>query len=450
MKPAAFCALFLSLSTWAAQATPPQVNGQRIAQHLKALSEYGKNPEGGVSRVAYTPADLAGREYVSGLMREAGLAVSIDVAGNLVGTRAGSDASLKPIILGSHIDSVPHGGNYDGDVGSLGAIEVAQTLKEFGVRLRHPLEIIIFQNEEGGLLGSSAIAGDFDAARLNLVSQSGKTMRDSIQFLGGDPNRIAEAKRQAGSISAYLELHIEQGALLEQQHLQIGIVEGIVGILDCEVTVEGFANHAGTTPMDQRHDALLSAARFVDKFNALVTGVPGRQVGTVGWIKAEPGAYNVIPGKVTLGMEIRDLDVDKIKAIFARAGEAADEIGRLNGTAFHFSPRDINPPALTDPSLQRLIAATAEHLKFSTKRLPSGAGHDAQEMAKLGPVGMIFIPSAGGISHAPKEFSSPGDIENGANVLLGTVKRLDEAGSMQRQSDPLPSQRAPTKIQRQP
>jgi N-carbamoyl-L-amino-acid hydrolase len=423
------CAILLSAGCWAADrpATLPQVNGQRIIQHLEGLAEYGKNPQGGVSRVAYSAADLAGREYVMGLMREAGLAVSIDVAGNLVGTRAGTGTTLKPIVIGSHIDSVPEGGNYDGDVGSLGAIEVAQTLHEQGARLRHPLQVIIFENEEGVMVGSTAIGRGADAARLDAVSQSGKIVRDGIKFLGGDPDRIAAAKRAPGSIRAYLELHIEQGAVLEQQHVQIGIVEGIVGILHSEVTVEGFANHAGTTPMDQRHDALLSAARFVEKFNLLVTGVPGRQVGTVGWIKAEPGAYNVIPGKVKLGLEIRDLDASKIKALFDRAGEAAEEIGRLNGTTFHFSPEDISQPALTDKSLQELIAATAKRLGFSTKLMPSGAGHDAQEMAHLGPVGMIFIPSIGGISHSPKEFSKPGDIENGANVLLGTVRTLDGA-----------------------
>lgn len=429
VKTLALSAIFLSASSSAANpvSAPLKVNGQRLVQHLKSLSEYGKNPQGGVSRVAYSAADKAGREYVMGLMRDAGLSVSIDVAGNLVGTRAGTDASLKPIVLGSHIDSVPEGGNYDGDVGSLGAIEVAQTLNERGVRLRHPLQVIVFQNEEGGLLGSSALGRGFDAARLNTVSQSGKSIHDGIQYLGGDVSRIAEAKRQPGSIRAYLELHIEQGALLEQQHVQIGIVEGIVGILDSEVTVEGFANHAGTTPMDQRHDALLSAARFVDKFNSVVTGVPGRQVGTIGWIKAEPGAYNVIPGKVRLGLEMRDLDVSKIKSLFDRTREAADEIGRLNGTTFQFTPQDVSQPALTDRSLQGIIAATAKQLKFSTKLMPSGAGHDAQEMANLGPIGMIFIPSVGGISHSPKEFSNSSDIENGANVLLGTLRSLDAA-----------------------
>jgi N-carbamoyl-L-amino-acid hydrolase len=429
VKTFGLCLVLVSANCWAVRSaeTPPRVNGQRIVRHLQGLSEYGKNPQGGVSRVAYTAADRAGREYVMGLMREAGLEVSIDVAGNLVGTRAGTDAALKPIVIGSHIDSVPEGGNYDGDVGSLGAIEVAQTLNEHRVRLRHALQVIIFENEEGVMLGSTAIARGADTARLNSVSQSGKIVRDGIRFLGGDPDRIAEATRQRGSIDAYIELHIEQGAVLEQQHVQIGIVEGIVGILDSEVSVEGFANHAGTTPMDQRHDALLSAARFVEKFNLLVTSVPGSQVGTVGWIKAEPGAYNVIPGKVRMGMELRDLDAGKIKALFDRSREAADEIGRLNGTTFHFSADDVSAPALTNKSLQGLIGVTAKRLKLSTKLMPSGAGHDAQEMANLGPIGMIFIPSVGGISHSPKEFSHPADIENGANVLLGTVMGLDLA-----------------------
>jgi len=169
----------------------------------------------------------------------------------------------------------------------------------------------------------------------------------------------------------------------------------------------------------------------VEKFNLLVTSVPGTQVGTVGWIKAEPGAYNVIPGKVRMGLELRDLDAGKIKALFDRSREAADEIGRLNGTAFHFSPEDISAPAFTDKSLQGMIGATAKRLNLSTKLMPSGAGHDAQEMANLGPIGMIFIPSVGGISHSPKEFSNPGDIENGANVLLGTIRSLDAARDLQ-------------------
>ncbi len=424
--PAAALALCL-VST--AVAAPPElrVQGGRIGAHLEALAEFGKNPQGGVSRIAYSDADRDGRQYVLGLMRAAGLAVTIDAAGNLVGTRAGTDATLRPIVIGSHIDSVPEGGNYDGDVGSLSAIEVAQVLNERHVTLRHPLEVIVFENEEGTMLGSSAIGSRIDAARLASVSQSGKTVHDGIRFLGGDPDRLAEVRRAPGSIEAYVELHIEQGGVLDREHVQIGVVEGIVGILDCEVTVQGVANHAGTTPMDQRHDALLSAARFVEAVNRVVTGVPGRQVGTVGWIRAQPGAYNVVPGRVTLGLELRDLDARRIEDSYAKVRQEADAIGRLNGTSFQFTVHAPAAPALTDPHLQALIAASAKSLGLSTRFLPSGAGHDAQEMANVGPIGMIFVPSVGGISHAPTEFSRPDDIENGANVLLATVAAIDAA-----------------------
>jgi beta-ureidopropionase / N-carbamoyl-L-amino-acid hydrolase len=410
-----------------AQANTKQlrVRGPRIMQHLEVLSQYGKNPQGGVSRLAYSAADRQGRQYVMGLMREAGLTVSVDAAGNIVGKRPGSEPSLKPLLIGSHIDSVPEGGNYDGDVGSLSAIEVAQVLSEQHVRLRHPLEVIIFQNEEGGTVGSHAIGAGLDDKLLNSGSQSGKTVRDGIAFIGGNPAALAEVQRQPGSIAGYFELHIEQGGTLEQEKIDIGVVEGIVGILHSQVSISGFANHAGTTPMAQRHDALLSGARFIEKVNQVVTSIPGRQVGTVGWIKAEPGAYNVIPGKVTLGLELRDLDDKKVTEMSGRIRSEAEEIGRMNGTSFSFTEPLIVHAALTDPRFQKLIDDVARGLGYTTKLMPSGAGHDAQEIAKIGPVGMIFIPSIGGISHAPKEFSRPEDIERGANVLLQTVLQFD-------------------------
>ena len=429
MKASAALLLLLPVCFSAAVAAPSsvRVNGDRISAHLMALSEFGKNPQGGVSRVAYSDADRAGRQYVLGLMRDAGLIVHIDTAGNLVGERAGSDSTLRPIVIGSHIDSVPEGGNYDGDVGSLSAIELAQTLNERKLRMRHPLQVIIFENEEGVMLGSTAIGAEVDGARLDSISQSGKTVREGVRFLGGDPDRLAESRRQPGSIEAYFELHIEQGGVLEQEHLQIGVVEGIVGIQDTEVTVQGIANHAGTTPMPQRHDALLSAARFIEMLHKVVTSTPGRQVGTVGWIKAQPGAYNVVPGKVTLGMELRDLDAKKIQDMFGQIRKEADAIGRANDTTFSFDQHALSAPALTDTRLQALISDSAKRLGLSMKLMPSGAGHDAQEMAHLGPIGMIFVPSVGGLSHAPKEFSRPGDIENGANVLVEAVLGLDKA-----------------------
>src|SRR5690242_13636291 len=292
-----------------------RVNGARLNEHLKALSEFGKNPQGGVSRVAYSEADRQGREYVISLMRAAKLDVAIDAAGNLIGRReaANNDDRLLPILFGSHIDSVPEGGNYDGDVGSLGAIEVAQTLADHNVRLRHPIEVIVFQNEEGGLIGSEAVVGALTEKELDLVNKSGKTVREGIKFIGGDVSKLAGVKREKGSIAAYLELHIEQGGTLEVEKIDIGVVEGIVSINWWDVTIEGFANHAGTTAMNNRQDALLAAAKFIEAVNRVVTSVPGRQVGTVGRIQALPGAPNVIPGKVVCSLELRDLDAAKIK-----------------------------------------------------------------------------------------------------------------------------------------
>jgi len=406
--------------------TQLRVNGQRIMDHIVALAEFGKNPQGGVSRVAYSDADKQGREYVRGLMRDARLEVKIDAAGNLIGRRAGSGSNLAPLLMGSHVDSVPEGGNYDGVVGSMGAIEVAQTLAENNVTLRHPFEVVIFQNEEGGLIGSRAMDGELTEKELDLVSRSGKTIREGIKFIGGDPERLAEVRRRKGDIAAYLELHIEQGGILDTEKINIGVVEGIVGINWWDVTIEGFANHAGTTAMNNRQDALLAAAKFIEAVNRVVTSVPGRQVGTVGRINALPGAPNVIPGKVVLSLELRDLDGAKIKMLYDRVYAEAQSIAAASKTKFDFKEINVNIPAPTDPRIRSVISESARALGLSTKSMPSGAGHDAQDMARLGPVGMIFIPSVGGISHSPREFSHPSDITNGANVLLHTLLKLDK------------------------
>jgi beta-ureidopropionase / N-carbamoyl-L-amino-acid hydrolase len=400
-----------------------RVNSERLMTHIRGLAEFGTNPQGGVSRVAYSDADKQGREYVMGLMKDASLDVTIDAAGNIVGRRPGSVPKLVPLILGSHIDTVPEGGNYDGVVGSLGAIEVAQTLAENKIKLRHPLEVIIFQNEEGGLIGSRAINGELTEKELDLVSRSGKTIREGIKFIGGDPSKLSEVKRQ--HIGAYLELHIEQGNVLDTEKINIGVVEGIVGITWWDVTIEGFANHAGTTTMNNRQDALLAAAKFIQAVNRIVTSVPGRQVGTVGRINAFPGAPNVIPGKVVLSLELRDLDAAKIKSLYDKIYAEAQQIAKDSNTKFDFKEINVNTPAPTNQFMRSDITEAARGLGLTTKLMPSGAGHDAQDMAKLGAVGMIFIPSVGGISHSPREFSRPEDIANGANVLLHTVIRFD-------------------------
>jgi len=418
------CLLILSSVTIAAD--KPAVNGDRIQQHITALSKFGTNPEGGVSRVAFSDADIAGRDYVKKLMQDAGLTVRIDTAGNILGRREGSNAKLPPILIGSHIDSVPGGGNYDGDVGVLGAIEVAQTLQEQNVRLKHPLEVVVFADEEGGTVGSFAMIGQLQPAALDLMTHSGKTIRDGIRAVGGDPDRLSEAVRKTGDLKAYVELHIEQGAIPDESDIDIGVVEGIVGIRWWDVTIEGVPNHAGTTPMNRRRDAMLSAAEFVLAVNRVATSIPGRQVATVGRIRAEPGAPNVIPGKVVLSLEIRDLAADKMAAVYDAVRAEADKIAQARQTPFTFTQLKVSSePAPTDQRLQRIIAKAADSLKLTNKVMPSGAGHDAQEIAHIAPTGMIFVPSVGGVSHSPKEFTSQQDMANGANVLLQTVLAID-------------------------
>ena len=409
-----------------AQSAPQlRVDGRRVNAHLSELAQFGKTPAGGTSRVAYSDADLQARQYVMKLMRDARLEVSIDAAGNIVGRRAGSNLALKPLMIGSHIDSVPDGGSYDGQVGSMGAIEVAQTLAENNVRLRHPLEVVIFQNEEGGTIGSLAIARGLTDKDLNIVSNSKKTIREGIRFIGGNPDQLASLVRKKGDLAAYLELHIEQGGILYNEKLDIGVVEGIVGVHWWEVSVEGFANHAGTTPMNQRRDALLAAAKYIEAVNRVVTSIPGRQVGTVGKIQAFPGAYNVVPGKVITSLGLRDLDTAKVQLMFERIQAEVSQIERATGTKFEFQQVNASQPAPTDPHIRSTIVEAAKQLGLSTKLLPSGAGHDAQEIAALCPIGMIFVPSRDGISHSPREFSKAEDITNGVNVLLHSVLKLD-------------------------
>jgi len=403
-----------------------RIKPERVLSVLEKLGEIGKTPDGGVSRVAFSDADIEGRRYFMKLMKEAGLAVRVDTAGNIIGRREGSVAGLPPIVLGSHLDSVPNGGKYDGALGAVAGLECASVLKETGLVLRHPLEAVIFTNEEGGLIGSKAMAGALNAKTLDVVSQNGKTVRDGMAAVGGDPGRLAEAVRAKGDIAAYLEIHIEQGGVLEERGVPIGVVEGIVGIARWDIMVEGFANHAGTTPMKERRDALLAAAELITAVNRIVTAMPGRQVGTVGRIKAEPGAVNVIPGKVEMSLELRDLDADKVRTLIERIRGEAAAVAARTGTKIGFAAiEERTLPALTDERIGRIIEDAARELGLASHRMPSGAGHDAQSIAGIAPIGMIFVPSVGGISHSPLEFSKAEDIEKGVSVLLKALFRVD-------------------------
>jgi beta-ureidopropionase / N-carbamoyl-L-amino-acid hydrolase len=400
-----------------------------MAERIKELSQIGANPEGGVSRVAFSDADVEGRKYIRSLMEKAGLTVRVDTAGNIIGHREGRNQKLPVILFGSHIDSVPHGGNYDGDMGVLGALECVEVLNQQNYLTSHPLEVIVFSDEEGGLTGSHVVVGELSPEALQIKSHSGKTIGEGIRFIGGDPDNLQAAKRNPSEILAYLELHIEQGGVLETEKTDIGVVEGIVGINVWDVTVLGFANHAGTTPMNQRKDALLAAAKLVESVNHIARSIPGRQVATVGKIQAEPGAPNVIPGKVVMSLEIRDLEKSKIDLAFEKVKESAEKIAADTGTTISFAALDVTAvPAPTDQRLREVIQEAATALGLTTKLMPSGAGHDAQDIARIAPIGMIFVPSIGGISHSPKEFTTASDMANGASVLMQAILKVDEKG----------------------
>jgi beta-ureidopropionase / N-carbamoyl-L-amino-acid hydrolase len=410
-----------------------RIDATKLRERIEALSTFGRPAGGsfadGVSRVAYSDADVAGRAYVIGQMKAAGLEPRIDPAGNIFGTRAGTDRSLEPILFGSHIDSVPNGGNFDGDLGSLSALGVMETLARANVRTRRPLEMVVWAHEEGvafgrGLACSRIVAGDFKPADLD-EAWNGMRRADAVRKIGGDPDRILDARRTKGSFHAYLELHIEQGGKLEQARVPVGVVEGIVAIDKYDVTVTGFANHAGTTPMPERQDALLAAAHLTVAVREIVTSEPGRQVGTVGHLEVSPNAPNVIPGMAKLTIELRDLSSEKLRRLGEAVRARAREIASATRTTIEFVPLSLAQPATAAAPVQAAIERAAAGLSLETLRLPSGAGHDAQMMAQLGPMGMIFVPSVAGISHSPKELTHWEDCANGANVLLHTILELD-------------------------
>jgi len=424
-----------ALATGASSSQTPQVDGGVLRTRIESLSIFGRPTNGtfadGVSRVAYSDADVAGRKYVIDLMRAAGLEPRIDPAGNIFAKRAGSEPLLPPILFGSHIDSVPSGGNFDGDLGSLGALGVIEALDRAKAATRHPLEIVVWSAEEGvafgrGLAASRIVAGDVKPADMDAV-WNGMTRADCVRKIGGNPARIMDAVRPKGAHHAYLELHIEQGGTLERDKISIGVVEGIVSIQRYTAIVTGFGNHAGTTPMAERQDALIAASQLTLAVREAINAKPGRQVGTVGQLNVEPNAPNVIPGVVRMTIELRDLSMDKLNGILADVRQRASAIAANTKTKIEINELSTNPPALATEDVQRAIERASKSLGLSNRRQPSGAGHDAQMMAQLGPMGMIFVPSVAGISHSPRELTKWEDCANGANVLLAAVLEMDKA-----------------------
>jgi N-carbamoyl-L-amino-acid hydrolase len=413
-----------------ADPSKPHVDSSRLQGTLEKLSEFGRNPEGGVTRIGFSETDMAAREYVFGLMKQAGLEVRVDPAGNIFGRRAGSE-KLPVLLFGSHIDSVLHGGNFDGDVGSMGSIEVMRALNDGKVLTRHPLEVVIWTNEEGnhfglGTLGSGVAAGLLGSEILDRKDDQGLTVAEWLRRYGQDPSRLSEARIPSGTIAAFLELHIEQGPNLYEKGIPIGVVQGIVGVKRWKCVIQGFANHAGTTPMNRRHDALAAASRDVLAVREVVRAETGSQVGTVGFMKAEPGAINVIPGRAEFPVELRDLDDAKIDRMWARIQEEFRATDKVEGVETSCTPLDDVKAARADPPLQTAIRDAAKSAGLATLDLPSLAGQDSQEIARIAPMAMIFVPSKDGISHSPKEFTSPQDVANGAEVLYRTILLLDE------------------------
>jgi N-carbamoyl-L-amino-acid hydrolase len=326
---------------------------------------------------------------------------------------------------------VPSGGNFDGDLGTLAAIGAIDALNRAKVRTRHPLEIVVWAAEEGvafnrGLSASRIVAGDVAPSDMEQV-WNGVRRGDAIRKIGGDPERIMDARRQKGAWHGYFELHIEQGGSLERAKTNIGVVQGIVAIERYEAKITGLANHAGTTPMAERQDAVIAVSHLALAVREIVTSRPGRQVGTVGRIEISPNAPNVVPGEARAIIELRDLSPETLRAIADDIRARAKAIAAETRTTIEISPVSSNPPALADTAMQDIIDHAAASLRLSTARMPSGAGHDAQMMAQLTPMGMIFVPSIGGISHSPKELTTWQDCANGANVLLEAVLALDRA-----------------------
>ncbi|MEO5761806.1 MAG: Zn-dependent hydrolase [Vicinamibacteria bacterium] len=411
---------------------PPRVNAERLRKRLEDLSVFGRPAGGtfadGVSRVGFSDADVEGRAWLQKEMSAAGLEPKIDAAGNISALRAGTVADLKPILFGSHIDSVRSGGNFDGDVGSMSSLEVMATLIENNVKTRHPLEYVVWAAEESnygsGLHGSRMAAGLIEGDEFDRV-QNGVAKRDAIRKIGGDASRIAEARRAPGSFHAYLELHIEQGGKLDRAHIPIGIVEGIVTIDDYDVHVKGFANHAGTTPMAERRDALVAASQLVLAVQQIAANEAGAQVGTVGQLAVKPNAPNVVPGEVVMTVEFRDVDGGKVTRLGAAFKQRCAEVAKATSTEIEVAFTSRHEGAHATPAIQAVIEKASGRLNLQTMRLPSGAGHDAQAMATLGPMGMIFVPSVNGISHSPRELSRFNEIAQGADVLMSTILDLD-------------------------
>lgn len=399
-----------------------QINGQRLIDSLFALGECGALEGGGVCRLAATAEDKAGRDFVVARMKALGLAIYIDAIGNVTGVYAGEEA-LPMVMMGSHIDTVGTGGLYDGNYGVMAGLEVIATLLEAGIRPRRPLAVTFFTNEEGvrfqpDMMGSVVFAGEYplDAA-LAAKDLDGVTLDEALCEIG-----YKGACRPGDlSVDSYVELHIEQGPILDKERIDIGVVTGVQGISWQEFTLTGVSNHAGTTPMNMRHDAGLAAAKIAVYARELALTLGGDQVSTVGHMVFKPNLINVIPNHVVMTVDLRNTDNETLILAEQRLAEFVARTAQEEGV--EITSRSLvrfNPVIFAD-EIVNAVEDEAKRQALSCRRLPSGAGHDAQFMASVCPAGMIFVPCVDGISHNVKEHSEAKDLIAGANVLLQVV-----------------------------
>jgi len=408
------------------------IDAQRLWSDLMDLAAITDNARP-YTRRSFSGLFVEGRTWLRRRFLDAGMTVREDAAPNLIGRLEGQDPALPVIAIGSHSDTVPSGGRFDGILGVLAGLEAVRSLADRGIRLRHTVEVIDFLAEEPseyGLscVGSRVMSGSLDDRHLALTAPDGEQLIDAMERIGGKPHDRAGARRT--DLGAFLELHIEQGRVLEQSGTDIGIVTGIVGIVRVEIVFQGAADHAGTTPMDLRADALVAAAETVMQVRESAEKLARKRffVATTGVIASEPNAANVVPGRVRLIVEARSEHVADLETFLAELDaftSGAAVRSRVKRTAFTELSRSLPSPC--NEALRGHLAAAAESLGLSTRQMPSGAGHDAALIGKIAPMAMIFVPSKDGRSHCPEEWTAPEQCAAGAGVLLEALIRIDAA-----------------------
>ncbi|MEC4985807.1 MAG: Zn-dependent hydrolase [Oscillatoria sp. PMC 1068.18] len=401
------------------------VNQERLQQSIATLAAIGQTPQGGVQRIAYSLEDLEARNLIQRWMKEAGMSVRIDAAGNIIGRYPGKFPEMPSLATGSHLDTVPNAGRYDGAYGVLAALEVARVFQERQIQLNHLFEVIVFTDEEGSMIGSKAMSGSLIDDPAYYVRPDGTDIQSCLAKVGGNWDKIEQARLTSTEIAAFVELHVEQGPVLESAGKQIGVVQGIVGQRRYIIIVKGSPRHAGTTPMNMRQDALVAASQVVLAVNEL-GNTPGEQVATVGRMQVSPNAANTVPGLVEMELDIRDLSNQRLDELILQLEEKIMAIATNTQTEIQIYPRLRNEPALAKTEIQNIITEICQDLNLTYLHLPSRASHDAQEIATFTDMGMIFVPSEAGVSHAETEYTSIEQCTQGANVLLHALLRLDQ------------------------